>query len=106
MLYSQQNILKKYFMVLKHGIVVNVCQAFFPFNAFENDLDFLSAIADLTLTNGQSMSYLTEKLFIPFELNDKDQASVLCDSDPDLHYYNSFNQLISKCDFLFLGVFI
>ena len=71
----------------------------FPFNALENDLDFLSAIADLTLTNGQSMSYLTEKLFIPFELNDKDQASVLCDSDPDLHYYNSFNQLISKCDY-------
>ena len=77
----------------------------FPLNALENDLDFLLAISDLTLTNGQSMSYLTEKLFIPFELNDKDQASVLCDSDPDLHYYNSFNQLISKYDYFLESAF-
>ena len=59
----------------------------FPFNALENDLYFLSAIADFTLTNGQSMSYLTEKLFIPFELNDKDQASVLI-GDFDINLLN------------------
>ena len=77
----------------------------FPFNALENDLDFLSAIADFTLTDDQSMSYLTEKLFFPFELNDKDQASVLCDSDPNLHYFNAFNQLISKCDYFLESLF-
>ena len=61
--------------------------------------DFISAIADFDLSSGQTMCYLAEKLFIPFQLNDKDQASILGDSDPDLHYHSSFNQLISKCNY-------
>ena len=78
---------------------VQYLSSIFPFNALENDVDFISAIADFDLSSGQTMCYLAEKLSIPFELNDKDQASFLGDSDPDLHYYSSFNQLISKCNY-------
>ena len=77
---------------------VQCLSSIFPFNALENDVDFISAIADFNLSSGQTMCYLAEKLFIPFELNDKDQASIWGESDPDLHYYSSSNQLISKCN--------
>ena len=32
-----------------------------------------------------------KRVIIPFELNDKDHCSLLCDPDPDLHYFNFFN---------------
>ena len=36
---------------------------------------------------------------MPFELNDKDHSSALCDIDPDLHFYEEFNQATVKCDY-------
>ena len=38
-------------------------------------------------------------MFIPFELNDKDDSSLLCDPDPDLHYFNSFNQIQANSNY-------
>ena len=64
----------------------------FPFNNIEDDIEFVSTIEATTLP-GNSLCYLSEKVFIPFELNDKDHSSLLCDPDPDLHYFNSFNQV-------------
>ena len=36
---------------------------------------------------------------MPFELNDKDHSSALCDIDPDLHFYQEFNQATVKCKY-------
>ena len=30
---------------------------------------------------------------MPFELNDKDHSYALCDIDPDLYFYQEFNQV-------------
>ena len=34
-----------------------------------------------------------------FKLNDKDHTSALCDIDPDLHFYQEFNQSTVKCNY-------
>ena len=67
----------------------------FPFNQIEDDVEFVATIEDITVS-GTAMCYLSEKVFIPFELNDKDHSSLLCDPDPDLHYFKSFNQVIAN----------
>ena len=36
----------------------------FPFNALENDVDFISAIADFDLSFGKKFCYLTEKNYL------------------------------------------
>ena len=36
---------------------------------------------------------------MPFELNDKDHRSALCDIDPDLNFYQEFNQTTVKCNY-------
>ena len=36
---------------------------------------------------------------MPFELNDKDHSSALCDIDPDLHFFQEFNQATVKCNY-------
>ena len=36
---------------------------------------------------------------MPFEMNDKDHSSALCDIDPDLHFYQEFNQATVKCNY-------
>ena len=43
--------------------------------------------------------YLSDKLFMAFELNDKNHRSALCDIDPDLNFYHEFNQATVKCDY-------
>ena len=43
----------------------------FPSNHIEDDVEFVSTIDDITVS-GSSMCYLSEKVFIPFELNDRD----------------------------------
>ena len=54
----------------------------FPFNQIEDDTDYISAIEDLALSS--SLSYLSDKLFLPFELIDDDHMTNLCNADPDL----------------------
>ena len=36
---------------------------------------------------------------MPFELNYKDHTSALCDIDPDLNFYQEFNQTTEKCNY-------
>ena len=54
---------------------------------------------DATVMTSSRKGYLSEKVFIPFELNDKDHSSLLCDPDPDLHYFNSFNQVLANSNY-------
>ena len=48
--------------------------------------------------NKMSLSYLSDKLFPPFELNDKDH-SILGDTDPDLSFYGIMNQHVEQCNY-------
>ena len=56
---------------------------FFPYNLITDDSDFIPAIANISCVSQKSFCYLSDKLFMPFELNDKDHRSALCDIDPD-----------------------
>ena len=54
----------------------------FPSNHIEDDVEFVSTIEDIKVS-GNTMCYLSEKVLIPFALNDRDHSSLLCDPDPD-----------------------
>ena len=38
-------------------------------------------------------------IFHPFEINDTDHISPLCEKDPDLYFYNSIDFHLSKCNY-------
>ena len=69
----------------------------FPYNGIANDDEFASTISCTTL----SLNYLSDKLFVPFELNDFDHLADLCneDIDPDIQFFNTFNQHIARCNY-------
>ena len=69
----------------------------FPFNNLENDIDFMSTVNESPL-NG-SLIYLSDKIFLPFELNDSDHQYGNDSIDPDLNYFRTFNQYISRCNY-------
>ena len=71
----------------------------FPYNLISDENDFISAITNISGESHQYFCYLSDKLFMPFELNDKDHSSALCDIDPDLHFYQEFNQATVKCNY-------
>ena len=71
----------------------------FLYNLISDENDFISAITDISGESHQSFCYLSDKLFMSFELNDKDHSSALCDIDPDLHFYQDFNQATVKCNY-------
>ena len=71
----------------------------FPCNFIEDENDFLATITDISCLTDKSLCYLSDKLFMPFELNDKDHSSALCDIDPDIHFYQEFNQVTVKCNY-------
>ena len=71
----------------------------FPYNLITDENDFISAITDISCVSQKSFCYLSDKLFMPFELNDKDHRSALCDIDPDLHFYQEFDQATVKCNY-------
>ena len=70
----------------------------FPFNNIEEDIHFIAAIKEMSANCEMSLCYLSDKIFVPFGLNDKDH-SFFSDTDPDLHYYNSLSQLTYKCKY-------
>ena len=43
--------------------------------------------------------YLSDKIFLPFELNDSDHQYGIDSIDPDLNYFRTFNQYISRCNY-------
>ena len=65
----------------------------FPFNKIEDDLDFLSVTTDMCIFNHDSFSYISENIFVPFELNDSDHVSGLAD------FFSTYNQVSAKCNY-------
>ena len=59
----------------------------FPYNLITNESDFISAIEGISGESDKSFCYRSDKLFMPFELNNKDHRSALCDIDPDLIFF-------------------
>ena len=70
----------------------------FPYNAIADDDEFVSAI---TSNSTMSLNYLSDKLFMPFELNDSEHLAGSCneDIDPDIQFFNTFNQNITRCNY-------
>ena len=68
----------------------------FPFNNFIDDKDFVAAVncIDKAATLNDS-----DLIFHPFEIYDTDHASPLCEIDPDVHFYNSIDTYLSKCNY-------
>ena len=68
----------------------------FPFNNIINDKNFVAAVNCIdkaaTLNDSDLISH-------PFEINDTDHASPLCEIDPDVHFYNSIDTYLSKCNY-------
>ena len=46
--------------------------------------------------NHNKMSYLSDDLFLPFELNDNGH-SLFSDNDPDI-FYNCMSQCVAQCN--------
>ena len=76
----------------------NCNSSLFPFNHVENEIDFRSYVADMLRCSKMSLSYLFDKLFLPFELNDRDH-SIFGDTDPGLNFYNAMNQYVAQCNY-------
>ena len=85
-------ICKKLFLSHPKKVKCCLCLGRYHLNCISLSSDIINYIQDNEQT-WYSLCYLSEKVFIPFELNDKDHSSLLCDPDPDLHYFNSFNQV-------------
>ena len=67
------------------GCAVIVLLLFFSFNNIEEDHEFLASI-----NNIDTLGLMDDDLiFHPFEINDYDHRSPLCEIDPDLYFYNS-----------------
>ena len=73
-----------------------------PFNHYDDDLDFLNALSELWYTKSEiDFRELDEKLFIPFEINEKYNINMpLCDTDPDSNFFNEmYNPGNISCDY-------
>ena len=57
----------------------------FPFNNIIDDIDFVAAAN--YIDNAASLND-SDLIFHPFEINDTDHASPLCEIDPGVHFYN------------------
>ena len=68
----------------------------FPFNRIENQYEYLSELAKISLN--VDLEILNNKAFIPFQVNDDDNHNIpLFDCDPDLNYFSSLtNTNINK----------
>ena len=77
----------------------SVCLAdVFPYNHIESNDEFFSSITPFN----SLLNNLSEKLFLPFELNEPDHliGAYNEDVDPDIHFFNTFNQHLAKCNYL------
>ena len=71
--------------------ILEIC----PSNHVEAGVEFMVAIEYITLSS-DLMYFLSGRVFIRFELNDKDHSLLLCDPDHDLHYSDSSNQVLEN----------
>ena len=75
----------------------------FPFNHYDEDDDYLAALADNwpISIDFANQSNLREKIFVPFDLNDE-MPSPLEDKDPDVNYYQELrNMSFNTCDYYY-----
>ena len=67
----------------------------FQFNNSAIDKDFIAAVNSIDKTATLNDSDI---IFHPFQINDTDHISPLCEIDPDPHCYNSIDFHLSKCN--------
>ena len=76
-------------------------QAIFPFNHFDDDDDFYSAVIEGMLDCSFRLQEINNKIFTPFEINDSFDTP-FADIDPDNQYYTNFHQNGNlNCDYYF-----
>ena len=76
-------------------------QAIFPFNHFDDDGDFYSAVIEGMLDCSHRLQEINNKIFTPFEINDSFDTP-FADIDPDYQYYTNFHQNGNlNCDYYF-----
>ena len=78
----------------------NCLISMFPFNNIENTDEFISATSASNTVS--SLCYLSDLLFMPFELNDSDNLADMYNNDinPDIHFFNNFQQHVTSCNYL------
>ena len=64
---------------------------FLPFNFIEDNNDFYAAVQELSNSTADSLRYLSEKVFQPFE-SDYNEYEELNDIDPDFNFFNAMSQ--------------
>ena len=62
-----------------------------PFNFIEDNNDFYAAVQKLSNSTADSLRYVSEKVFQPFE-SDFNEYEELNDIDPDFNFYNAMSQ--------------
>ena len=73
----------------------------FPFNHFDNDIDFLLALYDFNFQGDFDTELLKQKKFNPF-FDDPETSHLLMNSnlDPDANFFAANSQLLSNCLYL------
>lgn len=72
----------------------------YPFNHFDDDTEFRYALTENICDKMSStLEQLNEMIFNPFDINDDDTDSPLCNLDPDYNYYNMLNNISNSCDY-------
>ena len=65
-------------------------QVIFPYNHFDDDDDFYSAVIECKLDCSFRLYEINNKIFTPFEINDSFDTP-FADIDPDYQYYTNFH---------------
>lgn len=77
----------------------------FPYNHYDDDNDFLSALAEGMFNCSIKFSEIDQKIFHPFEVND-DVETPLTEKDPDFQFYSDIQYIHNtKCDYYFEDCF-
>ena len=74
----------------------NCTRGIFPFNDIDDDKKFVAAVNHIDNISSLNSSDL---IFHPFEINDIDHNSPLCEIDPDLCFYDSIDFDLSLCNY-------
>ena len=87
-------------MILNDMYCSSCLYEIFPFNSVDNDTEFISIASGSCCTT--SLTCLSDKIFMPFELNDLENQFCTFneDIDPDIQFFNTFNQYVTKCNYL------
>ena len=69
----------------------------FPFNQFDNDIDFFFALYDFSLQSNLMLNYLNKRNLIPFFV-DTEKSHLLMNSnlDPGTNFFAANSQLLSN----------